>query len=378
MECQAIMPGPPMPEDCGNDLLRPSSANLRNPAWWAGLGAQGVVFYGWGLSKYLPVVRAIRQAGLKLVCNMDTVGSLGVLTGPWAYWRYLWIYNNGLGVSSRSLGIFVTRLLASVSWSLLAKDMGRARYFRHAHLIGAVSPLAEDRLRRLCRFYGGRSLAARVHLIPHPVAPYMRYQGEAKKPVVVAIGRWLPEDWPQKDPEMLWKILARVLAESPHAEARILGRMDSALQSRFVSLGNRHPGRVQVMGYQPNNTLAPLLAASQVLLCSSLYESFHIASAEALCCGCSVVGPATPELPSLHWFVRENSGTLAARTPDALGGATLHELAQWRAGHRHAQTISSRWSTRLHAAKVARRILDLLAGASGVPSGGNQSAITEF
>jgi glycosyltransferase involved in cell wall biosynthesis len=355
------MPGPPLPGDCQEDLIRTRYDDLESPDWWKATGAQGVVMYAWGAPRYLPIAQAIRQAGLKLVCNMDTSGTFGVLGGPFEYWGAQWRILNGLGVNPSSLIMFLLKFISSISWSLIKNDPGRARHLRQADLIGAVSPIARERIQRVCRWYGGDDLAARVALIPHPVSMHMRYTGQAKQPRVVCVGRWQPEDWRQKNPRLLLQTLVYLLPKVPHLECVVVGSMEENLRRQFLETTAVFSGRVRLPGRMPNHEIAPLFQTSQVALCTSNHESFHIASAEALCCGCSLVAPDLPELPSLKWFVGESSGRLASRTPEALAQAVQEELCSWRQGQKEPDKIAERWGRRLHADRVADQILAFLA-----------------
>lgn len=357
---RAIMPGPEMPDDCREDLIRTPYRNLESAEWWKATGAQGVVLYAWGASRYFPVARAIRQAGLKLVCNMDTSGTFGILGGPLAYWGSQWRILNGIGTTPSSVARFCLKFLSSFSWSLLQNDIGMAKHLRQADLIGAVSPIAVQRIRRVCRWYGGSKLADKVRLIPHAVAMHMRYDGQTKESRVVSVGRWQPGDWRQKNPRLLLETAGRVLRRLPQSEFVVVGSMEKQLHRQFSDLANRAAGRLRLAGRLPNLEIAKLFQGSRVAFCSSNHESFHIASAEALCCGCSLVAPDLPELPSQKWFIGEASGRLAARDPDSLSNAVLEELDFWRRGERDPWQIARLWGNRLHADRVAALILAFL------------------
>lgn len=360
VSCRAIMPGPEMRDDCREDLIRTAYRNLESADWWKASGAQGVVLYAWGAPRYAPIASAIRKAGLKLVCNMDTSGTFGIFGGPFEYWGAQWRILNGLGVNPSSVTMFFLKFISSISWSLLKNDTGRARHLHQADLIGAVSPIAMQRIRRVCRWYGGTRLAAKVQLIPHAVSLHMNYAGQPKEPRIVCIGRWHPEDWRQKNPRLLMETATRVLSRNPKAELVVVGSMDPGLEREFSDLAEKTRGRLRLAGRLPNQEITGLLQNAQISFCSSNHESFHIASAEALCCGCSVVAPDLPELPSLKWFVGENSGRLALRNPDALAGALHEEMQAWSHGDRNPHSIATTWSGRLHADRVATLILGFL------------------
>ena len=103
-----------------------------------------------------------------------------------------------------------------------------------------------------------------------------------------------------------------------------------------------------------------ILAESQVFYSPSSYESFGIAAAEALCSGCSVVAGRSITMPSFEWFVSDGSGTLAAKNDcNGHAGALHEELNAWEKSGRDARGISDIWCGRLHADKVAAKVVEL-------------------
>jgi len=356
-QAQAIMPTPAHSKDIQRDLLRVPYSQLSQPGFWRSLNAHGVVFYGWGLGRYVPIVRAIKAAGLFLVSNLDSSGLMGILNGPAAYWSSTWRIATAGGVNSQSLLAFFVKFLASLTWSLGKHDLGRVLHLRQADIIGAVSPLACKRIRRLCQIYGGEALAKRVRLIPHPVASYMEYSGQIKRPEVTVVGRWKPEDWVQKNPWLLAETMRQVFSQNPDCGFTVLGAFGTPVSSLMGRVLGPSAQKVKWLGRRPNREIATAYQASQISFCPSSFESFHIASAEALCCGCSIVGSDLPELPGLAWFAQEPHGRLAAHSPGPLAEAILSELADWQRGQRCPAQISSIWKERLHARQVAHQIL---------------------
>jgi len=356
VSCTAIMPGPPMEGDCAHDLIRTPYKNLENPAWWKSLRGAGVVFYGWGLGRYVPIVKAIRTAGLHLVTNMDADGFLSPVTGPISFLRNRWARLGKEQASFSSLASVGFNAVAAFSWGILHNDPGYLKHFSFADAIAAVSPIGLDRIKRFCVFYGREDLAQKLHLIPHPVSPKMTYEGPPKERRVVAIGRW---DDPAKDPFLLKETILYCLQSDPEICFVIFGRVPTPLQKDLEFIAHQYSGRLILEGVVPNAQLAPMLQASQILLCTSRRESFHIASAEALCCGCSVVGPETQDAPTMPWFAAEPHGRLATRHPMAMGQAVLDESGAWKAGKRNPSIISKTWQTRVSASQIAKQIIEL-------------------
>lgn len=183
-------------------------------------------------------------------------------------------------------------------------------------------------------------------------------EGGGKERLVVAAGQW--DDERVKGTTLLKEVVEHLLQRDPAVKVEIYGRCPSWLGEWHGTLGAHDQLRVAMPGVVRNADLQGAYSRAKVSLCTSLRESFHISSAEALCCGCSVAGPEVPEIPSLKWFVGEGCGSLAKRTPRALADAVLGELKAWDNGARSADRIASLWQARLHAPQVARRILELI------------------
>ena len=190
--CKAILPGEPREDDQNEDLIRADYANLSDPTWWRTLNGQGVVFYGWGDGRYLPIVRAIKEAGLFLVTNLDTGGLFSMAVGIREYTGSLWRGITGRdGINPASLFHFAWRTLYCLTLFRWRVDKPRIRHLQTADVIGSISPLAIERIRKYCRTCSGEKLASKVRHIPHANASYMRYDpGVPKECLVIAVGRW--------------------------------------------------------------------------------------------------------------------------------------------------------------------------------------------
>jgi glycosyltransferase involved in cell wall biosynthesis len=150
----------------------------------------------------------------------------------------------------------------------------------------------------------------------------------------------------------------------------VVGNSGDSLEKWRTSLPAGARERVTLTGKIPPSLLAERMRRSKVLYCPSAFESFHIASGEALCAGCSVVGPDLPGMSSFQWFCGEGCGTLA-RDDSAEGHvkAVRAELAAWAGGHRDPVRIGRLWGQRLHAPAVAARILELRDATRGKGTG---------
>lgn len=352
--CRVVMPGKSRNDD-SPDVIRALPADLESEDWWRSQGAVGVVFYAWGRPEFTPIARAIRRAGVFLVSHQDSSGVISPDTG-WADWaRLKW----WLAARKGWLRIpdFTVGMLRSVAPGWLGYDAGRLAHLREADSIGVVCPDAMRLYRKHLRARGEEEMAAKLQLIPHPVAmSAATAAGKARNKRVVCVGRW--GAWWQKRPDLLVKVLDGFLDRISDWTVLIAGPGTHLIDRWHAGLGREKRRRIELAGPLPHDALLELMAGSSVCFCPSNYESFHIAAAEMLCCGGSVVAGDSPLLGSFRWFVEGGCGTLAARhDAESLLRALMHECGEWNRGARDPVKISSQWIPRLRADAVARTIL---------------------
>lgn len=140
VESRAIMPTPAQEGD-DPDLIRTEYANLKDAAWWKSLGIDGVILYAWGVGKYLPIARAIHDAGIFLVVYMDSSG----LFFPWQYWLPIAknMYTKDVFIHGKIKGsaFFLLRLLKQHTWNLASRGAQKTFGLRgHGRLPHSGSP----------------------------------------------------------------------------------------------------------------------------------------------------------------------------------------------------------------------------------------------
>jgi glycosyltransferase involved in cell wall biosynthesis len=353
-ESKAIMPGPAMEIDLP-DILRVDYSCLESAEWWRSLGIDGLVLYSWGDPRYNRIARAIRTAGIRLVVNMDTVGLLSPVLGIGRFYRCMDL--------THPLQGWRKWLKRGKQLLMPVRDYFCIKHLECADVIGALTPFASSNLKNYLRFYRKGALADRVQLVPHAVTTNMGYEGETKEKRIVVIGRWAPEDRWKKHPEFVVPALARALCERPDYSAVVVGAEAKGLEVEFADLVAKTRGSLSFVEFIPNDEIAILLRSSSISFCASRNESFHIATAEALCCGCSVVSHDSDSVASMRYFVDEGrSGALAeSYTIEGLAEVLLEECGQWDAGGRDPRAISRKWTELLHADRVAGKIVELAA-----------------
>lgn len=354
IDSRSVMPGPAMADDDPR-LIRTDYTNLVDPSWWASHHLDGVVLYSWADPKFTKVAHAIKEAGILLVINMDSSGVLSIWTDGFLYITFRLRYAMFLRGRVKGFLYFCVGLLRSLLF--LPVDLPRLRHMQAADLIGAVTPLALTRIQRYAMWFGYRDVASKVRLLHHPVSSYTAYHGDNKGKVIVALGRWTQNDL-VKRPRLLLAIIARLLSENAEYHFEIVGRYDYILTDGIAALPIGHQRRVKLYGLLPNHEVAKVLSGARISLCTSSNESFHIASAEALCAGCSVVGLRSPVIAFLKYVEDLNYASLADRDhPEAYVNALQHEISLWKTGSRDPVEISSTWSAKLHAPAVAAEII---------------------
>lgn len=367
VESRAIMPTPAQEGD-EPDLIRTEYANLKDAAWWKSLGIDGVILYAWGMGKYLPIARAIHDAGIFLVVYMDTSG----LFYPWRYWKTLTlqIWNREKNKRGNLKGPLFACLHIIKNHTFGALDWGRRKHLKMANLISFPSPAALLSILDRQWLYG-KQICKKLALIPNPISSeHTLNPVQPKHNLIVAVGRW--DDCFQKNTNLLMQALEIFVNKSPSPWiVEIYGRIPPFLHEWHQQLPPQHQNYIHLNGIIPNQKLIKVYAKSKICLCSSRYESSHIASAEALCAGASVVGPRlTPQLNCLQWYVSHDSGTLSPDdSPESLSGALLEEIRAWDSGKRNPEEISRYWGSLLHAENSCKRIIAAYEAAQGGKTG---------
>lgn len=313
-ECRVIMPLPAYGDDLPcRDLLRVAPGQLRSAAWWRKLGVDAVVLYSWGDPRYTRVARAIRKAGLKLIIHFDSSGEL-----------HEHQQRPGHKLLNKAKDYLINRL--------------RRLHLSYAHYITTSSPCI-DSFRNDPAY--GNSIASRCIEFPTPVESCFRYDGRPKQPRILCTGSW---HLPVKRTEFMMRSIGMLLNRHKHAEIDICGRAIPEIMHWKEQQPPHISRRIHLHGMCSHEQLAELCKGACISLCTSESEGSHGASAEALCCGCSVVCPPRALLNVVRWYTSKNSGTVAEEdTPASLCDAILSELAHWEHGLRNAHEISEAW-----------------------------------
>ena len=359
LSCKSVMPLPVHPGEITADLIRTDAKNLARHEWWRDIGASNVVLYSWAHYKYRKIAEAIRDSGAKLFINLDGSGIMSPRVTPSLYLGAI------MGKQVRQNGPILgalTGALRSIAYRFyipIVQEPGRIAHLKTATAIGCITPGALA-LWRLWALTYAPELAERMHVVPNPVADYIKYDSAvAKQDMCIAIGRW--DDEEPKRPALLAATIAEALHRRATTEFHIYGNPGRILPDWHINLPGHIRKRVYLHGGVSHKELLNALMCSRIGLCSSSHEGSHVASEEALCAGASIVAPFRRELNAMLWYVSHDSGQLSVEdSARGLAETLLLELAAWDHGDRDPVSISSYWCSKLSATAVARKIQKLL------------------
>ena len=333
VESKCIMPLPFYDDDQREHLIRTEYRNLFSVEWWKSLGIDALVLYSWGSPRYRGIAWAVRNAGIRLVIHMDSSGDFeGAFPADMPWYTRL-----------------KRRMMTRVH------DVFRSWHIRQADTITMCPDAAAAVSERL--FYGNW-VQDKCFPMPCPVSPACRYGGGEKENIILCVGRW--DDKFQKRPELLMSTLEHFYADGATAETRIYGTITDELRVWHAGLPIEVAARIKLLGYLQNSLLWREYDRAKLLLCTSRFESSHIVSAEALCCGCSVVTPPLHKgLRDVIWYTSRDSGTVAREdTAPALAEALQQELEHWASGYRNPRAIVENWKPYFPADKVFNKIFE--------------------
>ena len=359
LPCKSVMPLPEHPGDMTDDLIRTEAENLARPEWWSGIGASKVVLYSWADFRYRRMAEAVRDSGAKVFLNLDGSGIMSPKVTPELYLhgvmgRQVRLHGPLLGVLTGAL-----RSAAYRFYIPFVHEPGRIGHMRAATAIGCVNPGALALWRLWARTYAPE-LAERMHLVPNPVADYLKYDPAVpKQDMVMAVGRW--DDEEPKRPTLLAGSIAEAAKRRGTTEFHIYGNPGRVLPGWHSNLPSDIRKRVYLHGKVSHTEILDAFMRSRVGLCSSSHEGSHVASEEALCAGASVVAPFRVELNAMLWYVSHDSGRLSVEDSSrGLAETLLLELEAWDRGERNPEAISYYWCSLLSVSAVANRIRKLL------------------
>lgn len=332
---------------------RPSSPDLRaatfrewcDPDFWKSFRADGALcYFGFSDRRFLPVVRALRAAGLRLALKADSSFGLHRFPRHAAVWfrKCYWVARERHAPPVA----FAKAALDMAKW-IRGFDAGTMiPYLESYDALTVEAPLAAENTRDWLLRHGRPDLADRVAFLPHPVPDDFAFDPvlDTKKNLVLAVAA----DWsnPRKGGSILGGALDRFLANHPDWRAAVVG----SNADRIVAHAPRSRNRIDLRPPLESLALRPLYRSAKIFLTASGSEAAPNVVFESLACGCSVVFP--PELLQLTWIRDAGLGAMSTRrTSAALSSSLDSEAAAWNSFSRR---VPSRPLPPLRASDILR------------------------
>jgi hypothetical protein len=337
-----------------------SPAQASDPNWWKEMNPWAVIANMWGAPRFGDVRKAILSSTPRLVDRLDSDGNRSVYADLPLYIHAMW--SRLRDMPEKRMQRFFSPLIPfgqalAHSWFPSLLDRRQAIVLREIPIVTVESPIAVERIIRFQQTFGHSG--KNVHFSPFPVdestlPPVPPLETKANR--VISVGRWNAH---QKNFPMMLRVLNDFLKAHADWDAVVPGTLprnaDAMLARYCPDAGNR----VDLISHLQHDEICQQIGRSRVFLMTSRHESFGIAAAEALCLGCSVVGPA--HIPSIPWFCSNESGTVATLyTKNGLLDALSSEAKEWIAGNRSPEHISKIWRGRVGAQAVATKLIKLL------------------
>jgi len=337
-------------------LLLITYQTASDPTWWSEQDADMVILNTWSAPRHQGIRSAALASKSLVVEKLDTDGVKSPRIYPFHSLRRSWVsydltspWHSKLRVWGEATARFLVTYLFPA-----ALDRRMVRGMQHVPIYVAETPVASARVRRFLRMYQANPMP-KVVTIPHPVQTDVMNlpEGIIKENVIISVGRWndAVKGWP------LLRDTARVfLHNRSNWTIKAIGK---GAEVEGNALAQEYPGRFLMMGRLEHAELQHHLQTAKIYFLPSHSETFNIAGAEALCCGCSVVGPA--QIPSSAFFASHASGTVShIRSPAHLADALEAEAYEWNVNARCGKHISYTWTEIVGKSAVALKYMKLI------------------
>ncbi len=304
---------------------------------------------------YSPMIEKMKAGGKKVILKLDSDGKIAY---P--------LERDYLRIPLRER--FTLRNLISMLWwrlsfkSLKYKRHSKvaAEFTKQVQLSDGVIIESPDALANLDYFltaWGRADLVKKTYFIPNPVRPAFTEASIGKKEkVAVSYGRW--DDFRQKNTAVMVASVVEFLKQRTDYRFVIFGKGTNTVENLLREAPEGVRSRIQIYGFVEDSKVVELLGGARIFFVPSRWESFSIASGEALCMGCSIVG--TPVEALRYLSMQGFSGTTAATFDKAaILAALLQDVEKWDSGSYDPQKTAAFWRPKLDRRTVAKSIENL-------------------
>lgn len=330
-------------------VIRAKNNDFIDVNFWENFESKVIIFY-YGLHYYKKYFQAIKAANKKIIIKLDSHGQL---------WYPLHYFHSQYFMHS---GSWLRRVARIIKWSIpfwrRAIVQADLKQLEIADAVIIESPEALNNLVYLYNYWGKPELTTKTYFISHPVEPLFTDSDVAfkKENIVISVGRW---DYPEaKNPKLLVKTLTNFLRVKKDYQAKIIGSGEDVVKKLLNRYGNDIGDRVEILGCLAHDQLLGHLETAKIFFMPSRWESFGMAAAEAVCCGCSIVG--TPLAPLKYLSRQGLSGETAVNFSKQAVSATLFLAAEkWERQEYNPREIADFWRKKLDRKIIAKEIIKI-------------------
>jgi|SRR5665647_540471 len=337
-------------------VVEKSLSELYDDAFWLENGSEAIIGYPLQGGFYSQLIEKMKAGGKKVLLKLDDDGRI-------AY--PLQRRSHRVPLRER---LTAKDIVSDLYWRLPFKSFKRRKHanftaeaIRQMEFSDAVIIESPDALANLDYFlaaWGRVDLISKTHFIPNPVTPEF-VEGEIGKKgnIAVAHGRW--EDYRVKNTGLMVETVIAFLKQRQDFKFIIFGSGTDQVKNLLNSAPQHVRDRIDVRGYIEHRNVKDIVSNAKLLFVPSRWESFSIASAEALCSGCSIVG--TPAEALRYLSMQGFSGTIAATfDKEAILAALVQDATKWDNGYYDPQKIAAFWRPKLDRKTIAKSIENLV------------------
>lgn len=306
-----------------------------------------VIIYSWLNPKFNYIFEIAKSLNKKIILKSDSNGRLGIIKEPKK------TLNSRL-CSYKSLFVFIKRFFIPY---FEKKDVQKKIYqMTLSDYVIVESPDAVQNISYFLSKNKNSDLIKKIIMIPNPVTIDVDLSNK-KENFIISIGRW--DDKGPKNPKGLVKSLSEFLLFKKHWKALVIGPGEDIIKKYIKNLPNSVKERIIVTGSVEHEKIKDYLLKSKIFFMPSRWESFGIAAAEALCCGCTVVGSP---IESLRYLTMQGfSGNVSySLDPKALTGTLVYESNRWENNKIDYLKMSNFWRQKLNRQSIAQEFLNIV------------------
>ncbi len=306
--------------------------------------------FGW---RFADFIKEIKKLNKILIIKSDSDGRVRGAREPKTLEGFYHL--KSLKLDKIGLKYFIKAFIPSVQTYIYKKIL---QEMEAANAITIESPDAANNLSFFLAKNNRPDLITKIKVIPNPVTPdIINSEINFKENAVVAIGRW--NSALQKNPQKLIQSLNKFLIFKKDWKAIIIGSGENIIKKYVKNLDNSVKDRIIITGPIKHDDIKNHLLKSKIFFMPSRWESFGVAAAEALCCGCTIVGSP---IESLRYLTMQgfSGSTSYSWDEDAFWGSLVYESNKWEKGEIDYRKTADFWRKKLNRQSIAKEFINVI------------------